>query len=77
MPRVSLHTQAPPIGGLFSVSQQPVDFEFEDAAVEVADSLGWGEDWVSEVVRAERIDYAEGEMDLVACPLADAMVRRL
>jgi len=45
--------------------------------VEVADSLGWGANCVSEVVRAERIDYAEGEMDLVARPLADAVIRRV
>jgi RNA polymerase primary sigma factor len=44
---------------------------------ELADSLGWGADRVSEVVRAERIDYAEGEMDLVACPLADAEYERV
>jgi len=44
---------------------------------ELADSLGWGADRVSEVVRAERIDYAEGGMDLVACPLADAEYERV
>jgi RNA polymerase primary sigma factor len=44
---------------------------------ELADSLGWGADRVSDVVRAERIDYAEGEMDLVACPLADAEYERV
>jgi len=39
---------------------------------ELADALGWGAGRVAEVVRAERIDYGDGEMDLVACPLADA-----
>jgi len=32
---------------------------------------------VADVVRAERIDYGEGEMDLVACPLADAEYERV
>lgn len=44
---------------------------------ELADSLGWGADRVSDVVRAERIDYDEGEMDLVACPLAEAEYERV
>ena len=44
---------------------------------ELADSLGWGGGRLSDVVRAERIDYGEGEMDLVACPLADAEYERV
>jgi RNA polymerase primary sigma factor len=46
-------------------------------AQELADSLGWGAERVADVVRAERIDYGEGEMDLVACPLADAEYERV
>jgi RNA polymerase sigma factor (sigma-70 family) len=44
---------------------------------ELADALGWAAGRVAEVVRAERIDYDEGEMDLVACPLADAEYERV
>jgi RNA polymerase sigma factor (sigma-70 family) len=44
---------------------------------ELADALGWSVDRVTEVVRAERIDYDEGEMDMVACPLADAEYERV
>jgi RNA polymerase sigma factor (sigma-70 family) len=44
---------------------------------ELADALGWGAGRVADVVRAERIDYAEGEMDIVACPLADAEYERV
>jgi RNA polymerase primary sigma factor len=44
---------------------------------ELADALGWGAGRVAEVMRAERIDYGEGEMDLVACPLADAEYERV
>jgi RNA polymerase sigma factor (sigma-70 family) len=44
---------------------------------ELADALGWGAGRVAEVVRAERIDYDEGEMDMVACPLADAEYERV
>jgi RNA polymerase primary sigma factor len=44
---------------------------------ELADALGWGAGRVAEVIRAERIDYDEGEMDMVACPLADAEYERV
>jgi RNA polymerase primary sigma factor len=49
----------------------------EPDAQELADALGWAAGRVAEVVRAERIDYDEGEMDLVACPLADAEYERV
>ena len=49
----------------------------EPGEQELADSLGWGGDRVADVVRAERIDYGEGEMDIVACPLADAEYERV
>jgi RNA polymerase primary sigma factor len=44
---------------------------------ELADALGWGAGRVAEVVRAEQIDYDEGDMDIVACPLADAEYERV
>lgn len=44
---------------------------------ELADALGWGAGRLADVVRAERIDYDEGEMDMVACPLADAEYERV
>jgi RNA polymerase sigma factor (sigma-70 family) len=44
---------------------------------QLADALGWGVGRVADVVRAERVDYDEGEMDLVACPLADAEYERV
>jgi RNA polymerase primary sigma factor len=44
---------------------------------ELADALGWAAGRVAEIVRAERIDYDEGAMDLVACPLADAEYERV
>jgi RNA polymerase primary sigma factor len=44
---------------------------------ELADALGWGAGRLADVVRAERIDYGEGEMDLIACPLADAEYERV
>jgi RNA polymerase primary sigma factor len=44
---------------------------------ELADALGWGAGRISDVVRAERLDYDEGDMDLVACPLADAEYERV
>jgi RNA polymerase primary sigma factor len=55
---------------LVSLGREPDDQE-------LADALGWGAGRVAEVVRAERIDYGEGEMDIVACPLADAEYERV
>lgn len=49
----------------------------EPGLQELADALGWGVDRVTDVIRAERIDYDEGEMDLVACPMADAEYERV
>ncbi len=44
---------------------------------ELADARGCSVDRVMEVIRAERVDYDEGDMDLVACPLADAEYERV
>ena len=49
----------------------------EPSAQDLADELGWGIGHVTDVVRAERIDYDEGAMDLVVCPIADAEYERV